>query len=129
MVSPEIGSPKLAGNQADDKHSLAEVERTSQDLEKPNYQSERVDRELAQYVSDVRIDISPERSAELRRKIDKRVLLVMILTYFLQAIDKGTLSFASIMGLTKDTGLENPDGTITQAVSRLEIHPYPENHD
>lgn len=60
-----------------------------------NYES--LDKELAEYVSDARIEISPEKSAELRRKIDKRVLLVMIGTYFLQAIDKGTLSFASIM--------------------------------
>jgi len=35
----------------------------------------------------------------------------MIFTYFLQAIDKGTLSFASIMGLLDDTGLANEDGS------------------
>jgi hypothetical protein len=29
----------------------------------------------------------------------------MIFTYFLQALDKGTLSFASIMGIQKDTHL------------------------
>jgi hypothetical protein len=95
------------------KRSVDQIE----DLEKPTQHSERVDKELAQYVSDVRITITPERSAELRRMIDKRVLVVMILTYFLQAIDKGTLSFASIMGLTADTGLENADGTVSQQVS------------
>ncbi|KAF5267580.1 hypothetical protein BFJ63_vAg12167 [Fusarium oxysporum f. sp. narcissi] len=97
------------------KRSVDEVE----DLEKPTQHSERVDKELAQYVSDVRINISPERSAELRKMIDKRVLVIMIFTYFLQAIDKGTLSFASIMGLTADTGLENPDGTVSQHFSWL----------
>lgn len=66
---------------------------------------EAVDKELAHYVSDARIDISPEKNAELRRKIDKRVLSVMVATYFLQAIDKGTLSFASIMGIITDTNL------------------------
>lgn len=66
---------------------------------------EAVDKEVAQYVSDARIEISPEKNAELRRKIDKRVLLVMVATYFLQAIDKGTLSFASIMGIIDDTHL------------------------
>ncbi|KAI8673175.1 hypothetical protein LRP88_02302 [Fusarium phalaenopsidis] len=104
-----------SADQVQRKQSLDEVE----DLEKPTQHSERVDKELAQYVSDVRIDISPERSAQLRKMIDKRVLLVMICTYFLQAIDKGTLSFASIMGLTADTGLENPDGTISQNFSWL----------
>lgn len=62
---------------------------------RPDYA--KIDKEVAQYVSDVRIEISPEKNAELRRKIDKRVLVVMVGTYFLQAIDKGTLSFASIM--------------------------------
>jgi hypothetical protein len=37
--------------------------------------------------------------------IDKRVLVIMIATYFIQAIDKGTLSFASIMGIIPDTKL------------------------
>lgn len=135
--SPEIHSPKQSGHRHDndldgDKQSIAQIERTSQDqedvdldLEKPNHHPGRVDKELAQYTSDVRIHISPERSAELRRKIDKRVLLVMILTYFLQAIDKGTLSFASIMGLTEDTGLAGPDGGVTQQVGRRTSH----NHD
>ncbi|CAN8100739.1 unnamed protein product [Discula destructiva] len=70
---------------------------------RPDY--DKIDKEVAQYASDTRIYISPEKNAELRRKVDKRVLLVMIGTYFLQAIDKGTLSFASIMGIREDTNL------------------------
>ncbi|KAF3765194.1 MFS general substrate transporter [Cryphonectria parasitica EP155] len=66
---------------------------------------DKVDKELAQYVSAARIEISPEKNVELRRKIDRRILVVMVCTYFLQAIDKGTLSFASIMGIVDDTGL------------------------
>ncbi|CAH0021376.1 unnamed protein product [Clonostachys rhizophaga] len=86
----------------------ADVERVS--LDKPVNASDRVDKELAQYTSDIRINISPERSKELKKKIDKRVLSIMITTYFLQAIDKGTLSFASIMGFLKDNGLATPTG-------------------
>lgn len=63
--------------------------------EHQNY--EKLDKELANYVSEARIEISPEKNAELRRMIDKRVLTIMVGTYFLQAIDKGTLSFSSIM--------------------------------
>lgn len=76
-----------------------------------------IDKELAQYVGE-RMVISKERSDELRKKIDRRVLVVMILTYFLQAIDKGTLSFASIMGLPADTGMVNADGSLRQDVRR-----------
>ena len=107
----------VSSDEVQSKRSIAEIERTSQDLGKPHGNSDRIDKELAQYVSDVRIQISPERNAELLRKIDKRVLVVMITTYFLQSLDKGTLSFASIMGLTGDTGLETPEGRVKQQVS------------
>jgi hypothetical protein len=85
------------------------------DIDK-SHGSERVDRELAQYVSGARIEISPERSTQLRRMIDRRVLVVMMVTYFLQTLDKGTLSFASIMGILEDTGMANPDGSARQTV-------------
>ncbi|KAL2753997.1 hypothetical protein ACRALDRAFT_1081223 [Sodiomyces alcalophilus JCM 7366] len=79
----------------------------------------KIDKELAKYVAEDRIYISPERNDELRRKVDRRVLVVMILTYFLQAIDKGTISFASIMGLPEDTGLVDQNGGLKQEFSWL----------
>lgn len=121
MASNDIGASKDISSTADglQKRSVAEVERPSVDLEKPTVHSERVDKELAAYASDVRVNISPERNVELRRMIDKRVLAVMIATYFLQAIDKGTLSFSSIMGLPKDTGMVDANDKVTQSVSLL----------
>lgn len=119
MSSIEAGGPEEVApvSQVARKSSLAEVDRTSLDVEKDRaHHSERVDKEVAQYASDARINITSERSTELRHKIDKRVLSVMITTYFLQAVDKGTLSFASIMGLTADTGMEDAEGNVTQQV-------------
>lgn len=69
----------------------------------------RVDAEVAKYTSDVRVVISDEESDRLLKLIDRRVLVIMILTYFLQAIDKGTLSFASIMGLQEDLHLKGQE--------------------
>ncbi|KIM96044.1 hypothetical protein OIDMADRAFT_170696 [Oidiodendron maius Zn] len=66
---------------------------------------DRVDGEVAKYASDVKIVIDEATNRRLRRLIDRRVLAIMIFTYFLQALDKGTLSFASIMGIQKDTKL------------------------
>lgn len=66
-------------------------------LQKDHMDFNRVDKEVAKYASDVAVDISPEENSRLKRKIDKRVLSIMIFTYFLQALDKGTMSFASIM--------------------------------
>lgn len=65
----------------------------------------RVDSEVAKYTSNVRQIVGDEESDRLLKLIDRRVLVIMILTYFLQAIDKGTLSFASIMGLQEDLNL------------------------
>jgi hypothetical protein len=79
----------------------------SADMDKKDHMDyDRVDKEVAQYSSDVKIDISEEENDRLRRMIDKRVLVIMIFTYFLQALDKGTLSFSSIMGIQKDTNLQ-----------------------
>ncbi|RYP02468.1 hypothetical protein DL764_005795 [Monosporascus ibericus] len=79
----------------------------------------KMDKELAKYAGDIRIEFTPEENSRLRKLIDKRVLVVMILTYFLQAIDKGTLSFAAIMKLPEDTGLADENGNVTQQFSWL----------
>lgn len=104
MVSHEISSDAVSQHQdigkAERVLSAEEVE-----FAKDHQNYDRLDKELAKYVSDARIEISPEKNIELRRKIDKRILTVMVCTYFLQAIDKGTLSFASIMGIREDTNL------------------------
>lgn len=93
------------------------------DTKQANTRYGEIDRELANYVNAERIEISPERSDQLRRMIDKRVLIVMILTYFLQAIDKGTMSFSSIMGLPEDTGLVDAEGKLEQSVRCHSIIP------
>lgn len=100
---------------------ISHVERTlSRDLDKQDHMDyDRVDKEVAQYTSDVKIDISEEESNRLRKMIDKRVLVIMICTYFLQALDKGTLSFASIMGIQTDAHLQGQQVRRTQSLTLL----------
>lgn len=86
---------KNATDDADKVERVMSADEVEFAKEHQNY--DKLDKELAEYVSDARIEISPEKNAELRRMIDKRVLTIMVGTYFLQAIDKGTLSFSSIM--------------------------------
>ncbi|KAH0490863.1 hypothetical protein TgHK011_002314 [Trichoderma gracile] len=102
----------------------------SNEIDKDHTDYRRVDKELAQYISEARITISPETNIELRRKIDRRVLTVMISTYFLQAIDKGTMSFASIMGIKNDTHLVKQDyNWLTTCVFiTILIVEYPQNY-
>ncbi|ESK97558.1 allantoate permease [Moniliophthora roreri MCA 2997] len=49
--------------------------------------------------------IDEAENTRLRWMIHKRVLVVMVVTYFAQALDKGTINFASIMGIREDTNL------------------------
>ncbi|EGZ77847.1 MFS general substrate transporter [Neurospora tetrasperma FGSC 2509] len=129
---PNMVSPYRDIQQVGDKHDLGEVERTlSPDLDKgyqPRY--DKVDRELAQYVADEAFEISETENARLRKLIDKRVLAIMITTYFIQAIDKGTLSFSSIMGIREDTGLHDQQyAWLTTCIYiTILIVEYPQNY-
>ncbi|KAI5117294.1 hypothetical protein M0805_006816 [Coniferiporia weirii] len=66
-----------------------------------------IDAEVAQFFENRKdeIVIDDATNRRLRWMVHKRVLVVMVLTYFLQALDKGTINFASIMGIVQDTHL------------------------
>jgi hypothetical protein len=117
MGSPEIkeGTAVTSGTDISEKKTMAindqqdvgHVERVLSGEEnlKDHMNYDRVDAEVAKYTSNIRTHISEEESTRLRKLIDKRVLSIMIFTYFLQALDKGTLSFASVMGIQDDAHL------------------------
>lgn len=64
-----------------------------------------VDPEVAKYASQRAIPIDEATNKRLKRLIDRRILAVMVGKYFLQALDKGTISFVAIMGIREDTHL------------------------
>lgn len=66
---------------------------------------DRIDPEVAKYASGEIIEIDEATNTRLKRMIYRRVLVIMTITYFFQALDKGTLSYSSIMNLKEDTGL------------------------
>ncbi|KIX07419.1 uncharacterized protein Z518_02072 [Rhinocladiella mackenziei CBS 650.93] len=49
--------------------------------------------------------LTPENNKMVLRKIDLFVLPVVLGTYFLQALDKATLAYASVFGLVEETNL------------------------
>ncbi|KAL4922796.1 major facilitator superfamily domain-containing protein [Aspergillus aurantiobrunneus] len=65
-----------------------------------------VDKEVAKYATETAIEVDEETSKRLKRMIDKRVLVVMMVTYLIQTLDKGALSFASVMGIIEDSNLQ-----------------------
>ncbi|KAJ7703005.1 major facilitator superfamily domain-containing protein [Mycena rosella] len=52
-----------------------------------------------------RREITEEENAAVLRKIDRWVLSVMLMVYFLQQLDKSSLSYTSVFGIVSETGL------------------------
>lgn len=95
--------------QARDISHVEQVLSQTDDLKKDDMDYSRVDKEVQEYANRAQIDIDEATNKRLRRMIDRRVLAVMICTYFLQALDKGTMSFASVMGIIEDTGMHGQE--------------------
>lgn len=94
----------MATHQDQEKKDITQLERTlSPNDEKVDHVDyDRVDNEVAKYADPTGVALSEEEDKRLKRLIDRRVLPIMVFTYFLQALDKGTMSFASIMGIRDD---------------------------
>lgn len=100
------------GNSFEFKEEISHLEDTSKtqlseliELEEDHANREKVDHDVLDYMNEDAVLIDEETNKRLRRMIHWRILPCMIGTYFLQALDKGTLSFASIMGIKTDANL------------------------
>jgi hypothetical protein len=106
---PAMAAQKGDGAQREDHFEMVDgVERVlspTDDLNKDYTNYDRVDPDIAKYATANGIEVSAVESKRLKTMIDKRVLTVMVFTYFLQALDKGTMSFASIMNIREDLHL------------------------
>ncbi|KAF3401882.1 hypothetical protein F1880_009907 [Penicillium rolfsii] len=98
----EMGEDKTAR----DISHVEQVLSHEDDLKKEDMDLSRVDKEVQMYANSG-VHVSEEDNKRLKKMIDRRVLVIMILTYFLQALDKGTMSFSSIMGIKTDAHLED----------------------
>jgi len=107
MAGPDhINTEALRSTDGDrvpiEKEDVSQIERVlsgGSEIRKDLVDYDRMDKDVAKYAAQEPIEISEAENKRLKRMIDKRVLAIMIPTYFLQALDKGTLSFAAIMGM------------------------------
>lgn len=121
---------QAARNSHDEKKDISEVERVMssdepQKIDHINY--DRVDAEVAKYADATGTIISEEEDKRLKRLIDRRVLPVMVITYFLQSLDKGTMSATSIMGIRDDIPVLKLNGYVSahpdmEAANLLTFH-------
>ncbi|CAG5179061.1 uncharacterized protein ALTATR162_LOCUS9013 [Alternaria atra] len=89
---------------SDDKKDITQVERvlSAGDEKGEHADYNRIDAEVAKYAGASEVFVSEEENKRLKKMIDRRVLPIMVVTYFLQSLDKGTMSATSIMGIRND---------------------------
>ncbi|KAJ5169212.1 uncharacterized protein N7482_004806 [Penicillium canariense] len=96
----------MAKTEKTENHQIEDAAAFHDDMPEKNHTNYAlVDQEVAKYATNTAIEIDEATNKRLKHMIDKRILVVMMVTYFLQCLDKGTLSFASIMHLQEDTHL------------------------
>ena len=116
-------SPEVVHDSRDDKHDISKVERvlSAEDEKVDHLNYDRVDAEVAKYADATAVAISEEESKRLKKMIDRRVLPIMVITYFLQSLDKGTMSATSIMGIRNDIPVLQSNQVVS---SRLLLNHY-----
>jgi len=70
------------------------------------------DNETAKYTAGAPTEIDAKTNRKLFWMVNRRVLFIMLGTYFCQSLDKGTLNFASIMGIKEDANLKGQEVSI-----------------
>ena len=94
------------GNSQKDDREVDEAHSFHDEVPQKNHTDYKlVDKEVAKYATDTAIHIDEETNKRLRRMVHKRILVVMMVTYLIQTLDKGAMSFASIMGIVEDAHL------------------------
>ncbi|KAF4459575.1 MFS general substrate transporter [Fusarium albosuccineum] len=87
------------------------------------------DDQMNAYVTGPAVEMDAATSKRLFWKINRRILAIQLVTYFCQALDKGTLNFASIMGIKEDAKLVGQEyqwlGTILYI--GILVGEYPQN--
>jgi hypothetical protein len=61
------------------------------------------------YAAGLGVEIDTATDRRLFWKISGRILIIQVITYFLQSLDKGILNYASIMGIKTDAHLVGQD--------------------
>ncbi|KAJ7095236.1 major facilitator superfamily domain-containing protein [Mycena belliarum] len=103
-----MASQNMKGSTREERVDYAEKDLYSVNSGSTDAPPAGIDAEVAQFFAaraHEPVAIDAATNTRLRRMVHKRVLTVMVITYFAQTLDKGTLNFASIMGIIPDTHL------------------------
>lgn len=71
--------------------------------------SSRLDDSYDVYARNKGIEYTPEEAKKVLRKIDLRLIPLLVIIYMLQYLDKNSINFASVYGLKEGTNLKGQD--------------------
>ncbi|KAH8647659.1 MFS allantoate transporter [Xylariales sp. PMI_506] len=77
----------------------------TQTFEKADKGDQDVALKILTHIGSIANEVDPEAERRLVRKIDRHVIPLIAITYFVTYIDKSTLSYAALFGLQADVGL------------------------
>ncbi|KAH8662508.1 allantoate permease [Xylariales sp. PMI_506] len=93
-----------------DEKKQAEVPQTEDPGEQTSSSSDReLDDNYEVYKASRQLDATEDEVKKVVRKIDARIVTVLFITYMLQYLDKNSLNFASVYGLSTGTHLIGQD--------------------
>ncbi|TVY53544.1 putative transporter [Lachnellula cervina] len=95
----------MASTKLDEKPSTKIIEISGS----PNVAPESLDDNYGLYKSIRDVELDPTEAKNVLKKIDLRVLSILMVTYVLQYLDKNCVNIASVYGLKKDTHLKGQD--------------------
>lgn len=78
-------------------------------LDQKSAHSSDLDDNYAIYSQNTGQDIDPAEEKRVLRRIDRRLVPMLMIIYFLQYIDKNGINYASVYGLQKGTNLNGQD--------------------
>ncbi|CAN9252279.1 unnamed protein product [Alternaria sp. RS040] len=109
MSKPEMTDATVATTTATDidKNHVENVE-TTESIHKPSNAAngKGKDKAAALLASNERIVVTSAENKRVLKKIDLVILPILLSVYFLQSLDKTTLSYASVFGLIEDANLD-----------------------
>lgn len=79
---------------------------TTESIHKPSNTVRGKDKAAELLASNERVVVTSEENKRVLRKIDLIILPILLSVYFLQSLDKTTLSYASVFGLIQDANLD-----------------------
>jgi MFS family permease len=79
---------------------------TTESIHKPTQTTRGKDKAAKLLAANERIIVTSVENKQVLRKIDLVILPILLSVYFLQSLDKTTLSYASVFGLIEDANLD-----------------------